>query len=183
YSSSSSSQKLIPALSKDARLTAISVTKEKHYVAVAETTSNSILVQILGLPTFRRRKSINVSEAYPAVNRTPKDIVGISFSSDSKYMAVITGDLFLSYWIWEKSRLTAKILVSNDHIEYKFVTVLVNPIDENLLSVYGRGLIRLYRLSEKELIPIPLELPIQESEVHSFSWLSAIRFTIGGCGN
>jgi hypothetical protein len=99
YSLSSRKQKYVPASSREAVITAFSITKERHYLAVGEkvTTLSSnqnapngnnlqigaaanasnmptymvkSMVQVYSLPTFRKRKSLNVNEVFP--ERQPK---------------------------------------------------------------------------------------------------------------
>ncbi|KAI9190309.1 Cilia- and flagella-associated protein 57 [Blastocladiella emersonii ATCC 22665] len=166
YSPSTKSQKFVPSSTRDAAITALSITRERHYMAVGErvparaqagspsaaqpsATSGASpnasmsagqqqgtratgaptspgksrdhaityqsamrpVVHIYGMPTFRKRKTLSLEEVFHHTDRRLKDVVAISFSSDSKNVAIITADLSLSYWAWEKARSLGAMVV------------------------------------------------------------------------
>ncbi|KAJ3361066.1 Cilia- and flagella-associated protein 57 [Allomyces arbusculus] len=295
YSPQTRTQKFVPASQRDAVITALCVTRERHYLAVAERTLSTApttaltspdasladaqanvlnrfdarpagraakssdaaaptsssyssvhtqgrpVVHIYGLPTFRKRKTISVDEVYPLQDRHPKDLQdvwAVSFSADSKNMAIITADLFLSFWVWEKSRCLGTVIIDatsastgagmSASLDASFqsssrqrrpsphtglagfgwsnaasaatsmnaanvgpapppdylatLAVTVNPHDDECMVVHARSLFRMFRSSDGVLKPVVVTLPVPESEITSFSWLSAVRFILGARG-
>ena len=84
-------------------MTAMSVSPNKRYVAVAEKKADKPTITIYDLTTQRRRKVLSIMEC------TSQEFVSVAFSPDSKYLISQLGgpDWTLTYWHWEKARVMA----------------------------------------------------------------------------
>lgn len=104
YNIDQRSQKFIAGLEKSHRMTAMAISPNRRYVALAETTSeDKPVIVIYDLNSMRKKKTL----AAPDVQAT--EFTCIAFSPDSKYLAGQTSspDWLLIYWAWEKSKQLA----------------------------------------------------------------------------
>lgn len=84
-------------------MTAMSVSPNKRYAAIAEKKAEKPTITIYDLTTLRRRKVLSTLEC------TSQEFVSLAFSPDSKYLTSQLGapDWTLTYWHWEKGRVMA----------------------------------------------------------------------------
>lgn len=96
-------QKFIPCTVGSEGMTALAVSPNKRYAAIAEKKSEKPTITIFDLTTLRRRKILS------SVESTSQEYISLAFSPDSKYLASqMSGpDWTLSYWHWEKAKLMA----------------------------------------------------------------------------
>ena len=82
---------------------AMCVSPNRRYVAIAERNSDKPTINIFDVQTMRRRKVLSCTDV------TANEFVSLAFSSDSKYLIGQSGesDWTLLYWQWEKSNLLA----------------------------------------------------------------------------
>ncbi|KAI9149781.1 hypothetical protein H9P43_009960 [Blastocladiella emersonii ATCC 22665] len=80
---------------------------------------------------------------------TPKEIVSLCFSADSKYIASLTcgPDWMLHNWSWEKAKVIASVR-TNNVAGYTVHQVAFNPWDASQVSVIGNGVFKCYRYME-----------------------------------
>ena len=92
-------QKFIPCTAGSEGITALAVSPNKRYVAMAEKKVEKPTITIFDLTTLKRRKVLSSAEG------TSQEYISVAFSPDSKYLASQSSspDWTLSYWQWEKS--------------------------------------------------------------------------------
>jgi len=102
-------QKFIPVSEKGNSMTAITVSPNRRYVAIAERGEEKATITIFDLHTLRRKKVLSSSEVQST------EYVSLAFSPDSKYLIAQGGkpDWTLLYWTWEKSKIMATTRTSN----------------------------------------------------------------------
>lgn len=89
--------------------TAMCVSPNRRYVAIAEKHPDKPTVTIFDVQTLRRRKVLTCNEM-----TTANEYVSLAFSPDSKYLIGQSGgpDWMLVYWQWEKAKLLASTKVT-----------------------------------------------------------------------
>jgi len=101
-------QKFIPASDKTDGMTAMAVSPNRRYVAIAEK-GEKATITIYDLHALRKRKILSSSEVQSM------EYVSLAFSPDSKYLVAQGGspDWTLLYWAWEKSKVMASTKSTN----------------------------------------------------------------------
>ena len=96
-------QKFIPCSVGSEGMTALAVSPNKRYAAVAEKKSDKPTISVFDLNTQRRKKSLSV------VDISSQEFISLAFSPDSKYLVSQTSspDWTLTYWHWEKAKVMA----------------------------------------------------------------------------
>ena len=102
YNIDQKTQRFIPCTENGNGITAIAVSPNRRYVAVAEKAEKPTIT-IFDLHSLRKRKVLSSSECQSM------EIVSIAFSPDSKYLIAQGGrpDWTLLYWTWEKAKVLA----------------------------------------------------------------------------
>ena len=102
YNIDQKSQRFIPGTDKSSGMTAMAVSPNRRYVAIAEK-GEKATITIYDLHTLRKRKVLSS----PEVQST--EFVSLAFSPDSKYLVSQGGkpDWTLLYWTWEKAKVMA----------------------------------------------------------------------------
>lgn len=95
-------QRFIPGTDKCVGMTAIAVSPNRRYVAIAEK-GEKATITIYDLHTLRKKKVLSFSELQSI------EFVSLAFSPDSKYLVSQGGrpDWVLLYWTWEKAKVMA----------------------------------------------------------------------------
>ena len=98
-------QKFIPLSSGSEGATALAVSPNKRYAAVAEKRGDRPTITVFDLNTLRKKKVLNYPEG------TFQEYVSLGFSPDSKYLVSQSSapEWIMSYWYWEKSKVMAKV--------------------------------------------------------------------------
>lgn len=101
-------QKFIPGTDKSEGMTAITVSPNRRYVAIAEK-GEKPTITIYDLHSLRKRKVLSPQEMQS------NEYVSLAFSPDSKYLVGQGGkpDYTLLYWTWEKSKVMAFTKTTN----------------------------------------------------------------------
>ena len=107
YNVDQKSQKLIQCSVNGVGITAMAVTPNKRYVAIAEK-GEKALVTVYDLHFHKKRKTLSYPESQT------QEFTSLAFSPDSKYLIAQGGrpDWILVYWGWEKSKLMATFKTS-----------------------------------------------------------------------
>ena len=137
YHTEQKTQKFIAGTEKTEGITAMAVSPNKKYVAVAERAAEGekALVTIFDLHTQKRRKVLQAVSA----DVQSKEFVCLAFSPDSKGLLTQGGapDWTLVYWLWEKAKVGAVSKTSTQQ-NAAIYECSFNPID-NTVSRGGRG--------------------------------------------
>lgn len=170
------SQKCIVASETGQCISALVVSPNKRYVAIAEIgVDKGPSLSIYDLHTNRRRKTLNNDQGIQAT-----DYVSLAFSPDSKYLAAHTGgpDWMLQYWGWEKCKLMAFIRTNNPQTNLPIYQVNFNPHDNSLMCVVGNGTLKSFRYSENNLKPFNFP-KVEPQDFTCFTWISEERLLVG----
>ena len=126
---------------------AITPEKSKRFLAVAEfiQVENSPIVSVFDLKTgayFKRIRQLGFSDM------NAEEFVCLCFSSDSRFIAVVSGppDYVAIIWDWYKDKLIAKYALGS-----KVTRISINPKDLNLLATTGPSHWKTWRVDEKSL--------------------------------
>lgn len=98
-------QKFISGSAGVEGMTALAVSPNKRYAAIAEKKADKPIVTIYDLTTLRKRKVLSVQDVLA------REIISLAFSPDSKYVIsqLSAPDWLLTYWHWEKGKAMASI--------------------------------------------------------------------------
>ncbi|KAJ3013942.1 Cilia- and flagella-associated protein 57 [Thoreauomyces humboldtii] len=135
----------------------------------AERTGTRPGVSVYEGHTSRKRRTL-----YAVDSCVSKEFLGISFSSDTKYMAAQGGapDWLLHFYVWEKGKLLATISTSpSEQIENAVLEIGINPMDETEICVLADGTARIYRYQEGGLALSNLK-GIEDDEIICYTWLA-----------
>lgn len=115
-------QKFIPLTPGCEGATALAVSPNKRYVAVAEKKGERPIITVFDVTTLRKKKVLNYAEG------TFQEYVSIGFSPDSKYLVSqgCAPDWTMCYWYWEKSKVMAHTK-SNGNTSYQVRQVILQP--------------------------------------------------------
>lgn len=107
YNIDQKAQKFIPGSEKSTGMTAMAVSPNRRFVAIAEK-GEKATITIYDLHNQRRRKVLSSTDVQSA------EFVSLAFSPDSKYLVAQGGrpDWTLLYYTWEKSKVMASIRTS-----------------------------------------------------------------------
>lgn len=98
-------QKFISGSSGSEGMTALAVSPNKRYAAIAEKKVEKPTITVYDLTTLRKRKVLTVPETASV------EVISLAFSPDSKYLIsqLSHPDWLLTYWHWEKGKPMASI--------------------------------------------------------------------------
>lgn len=98
-------QKFISGSSGSEGMTALAVSPNKRYAAMAERRTEKPTITIYDLTTLRKRKILTMHDT------SSMDVISVAFSPDSKYLIsqLSSPDWLLTYWHWEKGKPMASV--------------------------------------------------------------------------
>ncbi|KAJ3228464.1 Cilia- and flagella-associated protein 57 [Clydaea vesicula] len=205
YNTETKTQKFIPASDNCEAITAMVVSSNKRYVAVAERGGDKPTICVYDINSMRRRKTMVPNDS------DCKEFIFMAFSSDGKYILTQSGsqDWTLYYWSWERTKLMASIKTtfpisqnvsspsnqsaaanpniasqlsnsanSNSNFGMVINQVSFNPNDNTQVCVIGNGIFKLLRYSEGVMKP----LAIQKFELKNFlshCWVGDEKIAVG----
>ncbi|XP_041357286.1 cilia- and flagella-associated protein 57-like [Gigantopelta aegis] len=173
YNTDQKVQKFIPGTDKSQGITALAVSPNRRYVAIAEK-SEKPTITIYDLHSLRKKKVLTSPDV------TSDEYVSLAFSPDSKYLVAQGGkkDWILLYWTWEKSKVMATAKTSNPLNTAEVYQVSFNPQDNTQLCVIGNGIFKHFRYSEGNLKPFNfMKMEAQNYLCHA--WVSEERVVVG----
>ncbi|ELT90948.1 hypothetical protein CAPTEDRAFT_196345 [Capitella teleta] len=173
YNIDQKAQKFIPGSEKSEGMTAMAVSPNRRYVAIAEK-GEKATITIFDLHSLRKRKILSSPEVQS------EEYVSLAFSPDSKYLVAQGGrpDWTLLYWTWEKSKVMASTKTTNPQTNAPIYQVTFNPQDNTQLCVVGNGIFKLFRYSEGNL----KQFAFQKMEPQNYlcqAWVSDERVVVG----
>ncbi|EDV23339.1 uncharacterized protein TRIADDRAFT_27651 [Trichoplax adhaerens] len=166
------SQRFILGSDKSQGMTAIAISPNRRYIAIAER-GDKPTITIYDLHTLKRRKILS------SADHNFGEYVSLAFSPDSKYLASQGGkpDWTLLYWTWEKSKVMATTKTTNQQ-SAPIYQVTFNPQDNTQLCVIGNGIFKLFRYSEGNL----KQFAFLKMEPHNYlcqSWVTEDKVIVG----
>ncbi|KAK1931919.1 Cilia- and flagella-associated protein 57 [Phytophthora citrophthora] len=170
YNLESKEQQFIHGVESNGRgITALAVSPNKRYVAVAEQAERAV-VHIHDLNTLRRRKTLTLSDGQADT------CVWVAFSGDSKYCVTQGGapDWILSLWLWEKTKLLACVKASTPQGNAVHQADF-SPIDPMTICVSGNGLLKFFRFLDGQLRLQATPLKREPAHFLRHAWVSDDR--------
>jgi len=149
HNTQSNSQKFVQGAEKIDKITAIALSPNKKFIAVAESGEHpqiEIFDTNSSTNTTRRRKVLTVPEL-DAVN----GFTCMAFSSEGRYLVTQGGapGWNLVYWHWERSRYLAKLSVSTEkQVRDSTDSVTqcsINPQEPHHVCISGNGMFKFFR--------------------------------------
>lgn len=171
-------QKFIPLSPGTRGATALAVSPNKRYVAVAEKKAEKPTITIYDLTTLKKKKVFG-SSAEGSYER----YVSIAFSPDSKSLVSQSDgpEWNMCLWQWEKGKPVAQIK-SNGNTTYHVREVSFNPQDNTQVCAVGEKTFKLFRLSEGNLKQFAMH-KLNQLNYYSHAWLSEDQIIVGSdCG-
>jgi len=156
YNTQSNTQKFITGAEKTDAITAMALSPNKKYIAVAESGENPV-VAIYDTTTRKRRKVLSIPDL------GSKEFVSLAFSSiDGRHLATQGGypEWNMVYWNWERSKALSMVSVAPDKQangqDKSLVTQCsINPRDPQHICVSGNGLFKFFRYADGQLKQAP----------------------------
>ncbi|XP_071953862.1 cilia- and flagella-associated protein 57-like isoform X1 [Antedon mediterranea] len=173
YNIDQKSQKFIAGSEKSLGTTAMCVSPNRRYIAIAEKGSEKATITIYDLHSLRKRKVLSSPDIQSV------EFVSLAFSPDSKYLIAQAGrpDWILLYWTWEKSKVMASTKTSNP-ANNDIYQVSFNPQDNTQICVVGNGIFKLFRYSEGNLRQFAFQ-KLEPQNYLSQAWVSDERVIVG----
>jgi WD40 repeat protein len=178
FNTEQKTQKFIPGTENTEGITAMAVSPNHKYVAVAERAKEGEKAQvtIFDLHTLKRRKVLQAVSA----DVTSREFVSLAFSPDSKNLLTHGGapDWSLIYWLWEKAKVGAVAKTSNPQ-NAAIYQCTFNPIDNTVICVTGDGICRFLRITDQTLKPLPGAMGKREPQAYlCHAWMSEDRVVV-----
>lgn len=166
-------QKFIQGTDKSEGMTALAVSPNRRYVAIAEKLEKPTIT-IYDLHSLRKRKVLSSTDV------ASNEYVSLAFSPDSKYLVAQGGkpDYTLLYWTWEKSKVMAVTKTSNPQTNPPVYQVSFNPQDNTQLCVVGNGIFKNFRYSEGNLKTFNIQ-KVEPQNYLCHAWVSEERVIVG----
>ncbi|CAH8529883.1 unnamed protein product [Dicrocoelium dendriticum] len=171
FNTEQKSQKFIAGLDKSLGMTAMAISPNRRYVALAEKAVDRPVITVYDLSALRKKKTISSNEVHS------NEFVSIAFSPDSKYLAAQGSqpDWTLVYWAWEKAKQLAALRTSMGN---QIRQISFNPRDSTQLCVIGMDIFRLYRYGENNLKPHGL-IKVEPQNFLCHTWVSEDKIVVG----
>uniref|UniRef100_A0A7S0VMW2 Cilia- and flagella-associated protein 57 n=1 Tax=Hemiselmis tepida TaxID=464990 RepID=A0A7S0VMW2_9CRYP len=167
-------QRFLPGTDKTEEITAIAVSPNKKFVAVAEKSDKGVIT-VFDLHSLKRRRLLTATDSLS------KEFVSLAFSPDSKLLMAQGGapDWSLTIWTWEKAKFVATIKTAASPNSAIYQCSFC-PTDNNLICVTGNGVFKQLKLVDSNLKQLPNALNKREPQNYlCHTWLSEERVVMG----
>jgi WD40 repeat protein len=167
-------QRFLPGTDKTEEITAIAVSPNKKFVAVAEKSDKGVIT-VFDLHSLKRRRLLTSTDSHS------REFVSLAFSPDSKLLMAQGGapDWCLTIWTWEKAKFMAaiKTAATPNSVIYQ---CSFSPTDNNMICVTGNGVFKQLKLVDSNLKVLPNALNKREAQNYQcHAWLSDDRVVVG----
>eukprot|EP00397_Hematodinium_sp_SG-2012_P003973 GEMP01003983.1.p1 GENE.GEMP01003983.1~~GEMP01003983.1.p1 ORF type:complete len:1382 (+),score=370.47 GEMP01003983.1:167-4312(+) len=189
YYTDHKTQRFFPGSDNGQGITALAISPNKRFLAAAEMSTPSAIINIFDLVTSKKKKTLTFSADADGI-AVCHEIVSMAFSSENKFLITQSGMAHkgdshwtLVYWAWDKARPMASMKVSNAQ-NAPIYEVSFNPTDSSVICVTGEHIFKFLRLQEGTFKTIPSQLS-KYREQQSFlchSWLQDEGLVVG-CQN
>ena len=174
YSMENRTQKFLPGTEKTEEITAVAVSPNKKFAAVAEK-SDKGAITVFDLHSLKRRRLLTATDSLS------KEFVSLAFSPDSKQLMAQGGapDWALTIWTWEKAKFVATIKTAPTPNSI-VCQCSFSPKDNNLICVTGNSVFKQFKLVDSNLKPLPNALNKREPQNYlCHAWLGEERVVLG----
>eukprot|EP00741_Cyanophora_paradoxa_P020094 tig00021234_g19395.t1 len=173
YNIEQRAQKFIPGTEKTEGITAMCVSPNRKYVAIAEKSEKG-LITVFDLHTLKRRKVLSTAEC------GSKEYISMCFSPDSKFLLSQGGapDWTLVLWTWEKAKVAAFTKTTNQQGS-PIYQCSFNPVDSTVVAVTGNTIFKLFRVVDNNFKQSPSALGKREPQNYlCHTWMSEDRLLV-----
>eukprot|EP01065_Artemidia_motanka_P053300 TRINITY_DN985_c0_g1_i1.p1 TRINITY_DN985_c0_g1~~TRINITY_DN985_c0_g1_i1.p1 ORF type:complete len:1217 (+),score=514.48 TRINITY_DN985_c0_g1_i1:99-3749(+) len=154
YNQVTNTQKFIMGPDKAEAITAMALTPNKKYIAVA-VSGESPSVEIFDTTNRKRRKVLTLQDPASLESR---EYVCLAFSHDGRHLVTQGGapGWNLVFWTWDRSKAMAMTCVANDKElargdKYHINCCSINPTDSQHICVSGNGVFKFLKYSDGAL--------------------------------
>lgn len=187
YYTDHKTQRFLPGSDNGHGITALAISPNKRYLAVAETSPASAVVNIFDLVTSKKKKTLTFPTDNDG-NAISHEIVSMAFSSENKFLVTqggmsLKGDNHwtLTYWAWDKARPMANMKVSSAQ-NAPIYDVSFSPTDSSVICVTGENIFKFLRLQEGTFKALPNQMKFREQSFLCHAWLHDEGLIVG-CHN
>eukprot|EP00736_Rhodelphis_marinus_P001057 Rmarinus@m.11291 len=180
YNTEQKTQKFIPGTEKQEGATAMCISPNRKYVAVAERGEKPI-INVYDVTSLKRKKQLTTNEVHTS------HYVSLCFSPDSKYLlsqGAYQGPgagqegWMLILWVWDKGKVAASVRASQTQANAIYECVF-NPLDSSYVSVCGNGIFKLFRIADSTFKALPGVMGKREPQNYTtHTWLPDDRIII-----
>lgn len=157
-------------------ITALAVSPNKRYVAVAEKGVERATITVFDVRTLKKRKALSTPDCHS------REYVSMCFSPDNKNLLTQGGapDWALINWVWGKSKplqITRVESKSNPIYQCSFC-----PSDPTVIAVTGKNTLLFFRAEEGAVALKPIETSLYEREAEDYlchSWCAGRKMVVG----
>jgi len=166
-------QKFLFGTEKSEGITAIGLSQNKRYVAIAER-GEKPTVSIYDVATMKRRRVIVCNDI------EAEDIVHLSFSNDNKQLLVQASepDWVLSMWAWEKNKCLVSTRASNMQ-GHEILLAEFCAWDSSVICILGENTLKFIRLVEGVVKPLSFVLKRDSQKYTCLVWLANDTLVVG----
>eukprot|EP01062_Namystynia_karyoxenos_P016092 TRINITY_DN15868_c0_g1_i1.p1 TRINITY_DN15868_c0_g1~~TRINITY_DN15868_c0_g1_i1.p1 ORF type:complete len:1211 (+),score=554.97 TRINITY_DN15868_c0_g1_i1:104-3736(+) len=158
YNQATNTQKFIMGHDKAEAITAMALTPNKKYIAVA-TSGDNPSVEIFDTTNRKRRKILTLQDPSQLDSR---EYVCLAFSHDGRHLVTQGGapGWNLVFWTWDRSKALAITCVANDreaarNDKYHINCCSINPLDPQHVCVSGNGVFKFLKYTDGQLKVAP----------------------------
>ncbi|BFY99763.1 hypothetical protein BsWGS_02803 [Bradybaena similaris] len=167
-------QRFIPVSDKNNRMTAMTISPNHRYIALAEGGERATIT-MYDLHSLRRKRVLSCNEV------AADEYVSLAFSPDIKCLVAQGGkpDWTLVLWVWEKGKVMTTMKIVNNMIPNSQVNqVSFHPTENTQLCVVGNGIFRCMRYTEGTLKAFGYQ-KMEPINYVCHSWLSENEIIVG----
>ena len=172
-------QKFVPIAEKAVNITALALSPNKKYVAIAEAfpSPEPPQVTILDVQTLKKRKILSAAAAEMQCDA----FISLSFSADSKCLLTHGNapDWPLAHWHWERARVNNVYNAASNNQAPTIYGCSFNPHDASVMCVTGDSVCRFLRWADQVLKPLPSNIGKREAQAYlCHAWVSDDRVIV-----